>query len=209
MLRTSEGAAVISLTDMKTFLRVDSSVDDALITSMIVNATLHAEAYCQRDLRASTYTWLTTDFGGFFNSQWITRSLSFAFEPISETTFHIRRSTVQTVTTIEHLVNDSFVTISTDVYYVTPRLSRTYLLLKDGQGWPTTSDDVEDNVRIVFVMRVPDNVALAVEGIKRHVAIMYEERGDCGPDGTQALGVQTAKASGAEGMYQSLQIPLF
>jgi len=52
-----DGTNVLSLADAKTFLRVDISDDDALITAMIDSAVEYCENYCSKlfDQRAVTY----------------------------------------------------------------------------------------------------------------------------------------------------------
>lgn len=209
LTRTTIGAPVISLADMKTFLKIDSTSDDALITAMIEAATEHAEGYLSRDLRASIYELLTTDFGEIAVTDFPYRVSPFNYRPLADTTFHLARATVGTIDLIEYSLADVFTTIATSVYYPSFRVVKTFLLLKAGQAWPTDADEIEDNVRVTFTMRVPDNIALAIAGIQRHVARMYEERGDCEPQLAGSLANQTAKSSGAEGIYQSLQIPLF
>jgi hypothetical protein len=203
----TEGTALITLSDMKTYLKISTTADDALITAMIEAATIHAEAFCGRDLRDNVYEFLTTDFGEISVIDFPYRISPFNFAPISDTTFHIRRATVETIDSIEYSVGDSFSTIATSVYYASRRLVKTFLLLKDGQAWPTDADEIEDNVKVTYTTRIPDNVELAIAGIQRHVALMYEDRGDCEPANAGALGNRTASQSGAEAMYQSLQVP--
>ena len=203
----TEGTALITLADMKTYLKIDSTADDALITAMIEAATQHAEAFCGRDLRDNVYELLTTDFGEIAVTDFPYRISPFNYRPLSDTTFHVRRATIATIDLVEYLVSDSFSTIATTVYYASRRLAKTFLLLKEGQSWPTDADEVEDNVKVTYTMQIPDNVELAIAGIQRHVARMYEDRGDCAPDNAGALGNRTGASSGAYSMYQSLQVP--
>jgi hypothetical protein len=204
----TEGAALISTADMKTFLKITSTADDTLIDAMIEAATQHAEAFCGRDLRANIYELLTTDFGEIAVTDFPYRISPFNFKPLADTTFHVRRSTVASIDQIEYLVGGSFSTIASSVYYSSIRIAKTYLLLEDGESWPTDADEKEDNVKVTFTMAIPHNIELAVAGIQRHVALMYEDRGDCEPANAGALGNRTASQSGAEAMYQSLQVPL-
>jgi len=207
--RTTLATPPISLAEMKTFLKITSTADDALITSMIEAATAHCEAYCGRDVRANVYRLLTTDFGDVAVTDFPYRVSPFNFAPLEDTTLHIKRATIASIDSVEYLLSDVWTAIPTTVWYASIRPLKTFLLLKQGQGWPTDADEVEDNVRIDFTMAVPDNVSLAIAGIYRHVGRMYEERGDCEPQMAGALANQTAKSSGAEGMYQSLQVPRF
>tara|TARA_R110002126_G_scaffold9234_9_gene42113 strand:- start:249 stop:893 length:645 start_codon:yes stop_codon:yes gene_type:complete len=207
--RTVEGGDLISLATIKEHLKVTTTTadNDTLLTAMVLAATLQAESYCGRDLRNSQYKLTTTGFGDVGLNDFVQRISAFNFQPISESTLKIRRATIATIDTVRHLVAGSLVTISADVFYATPRLALTYILLKTGQSWPTNTDDVEDNVVIDFTMKIPSNVNIAKEGIKRHVALMYEDRGDCEPDGVGHLSNRTSKQSGAEGLYSALLIP--
>ena len=205
--RITEGAAVISLADMKTYLKITTSAEDALITAMIVSATLHAELWLQRDLRESVYEFLTTDFGEINTIDFPYRVSTFHFSPLSEATLQIKRATVKSVDKIEFLQNLIFIDVDASVYYPSIRIAKTFLLLNESMTWPTTASDIEDNVKVTFTMAIPQNIALAVAGIQRHVSLMYEERGDCGPEGAGALGSATGEASGAHALYQGLQVP--
>lgn len=207
MTRTDTGTAPISLDEMKLFLKISSTADDDLISAMIEAATLHAEAYCGRDLRESTYEWLTTDFGEVAVTDFPYRISPFNFRPLRETQFHVKRATVDTIDAVDYLVSGVWTSVASSVWYASVRIAKTFILLRDEQSWPTDADEIEDNVRVTFTTRIPDNVAIAIAGIYRHVARMYEERGDCEEQMAGALANQTAKSSGAEGMYQSLQVP--
>lgn len=210
--RTELGDAVVETSVAADFLRVTSAEEHEFITALVEAATLHAEAFCGRDLRTNQYEILRNGFG---EVDYGYNPLSLGFLPVNIGFIPIRRATVASVEEVAYLKDDAFSVIATSVYYLSIGLSKSRLLLKLTQAWPTDSDDIEDNVRIRFTTRPPDNVDIAKAGILRHVALMYADRGDAevaqsgsSPSGaTVALASQTARQSGAEGLYHALQIP--
>lgn len=156
----SAAASPVDLATMKTFLRITSTSDDALIQSMIDAATEWGEKYTGRDFRAITWDLLLDCF---------------------TTRIPLRRNPVDTITTVKHLVNDILVTVPSSVYYLKQLVQSAEILLNEDQEWPKDTDDREQAIEIRFVtegFRCQDSI---IEAIKRHVAFWYRNRGDC-PD---------------------------
>lgn len=143
-------------------LDLDDKTQDALLKVLIRAATDYAEKYTKRDFITRTYETLRDSF---------TDSLE------------IRRSPLQSVTTVEYLQDGLFVTVSTDIYFATNSNTFSRLTLKTGQVWPTDIDLQEQSVKITFksgygnnLSSVPDALR---EGMLQYISAMYENRGDC------------------------------
>ena len=179
VLKTA-GASPVLLADMKSYMKVTSSADDALIQAMIDAATEWGEKYTGREFTANTWQLLLDSFAA---------------------RIELRRSPVDTIDSITHLVSGSPVTIATSVYYLKKGNFCSEVLLQEDQSWPTNTDEREQAITIEFTTekyRCGDMIDLS---IKRHVAFWYQNRGDCSDcDGA-------ASGSGVTAIYDLFKIP--
>lgn len=156
----SQEASPVSLTVMKSYLKITSTADDTLIQSMIDAATEWGEKYTGRDFRAITWDLLLDQFTD---------------------RIELRRDPVASVTTVKHLVNDSQVTVLSTVFYLKKLVQSSEILLNEDQEWPTDTDNREQAIEIRFVTEGYRCQESIIEAIKLHVAFWYRNRGDC-PD---------------------------
>lgn len=154
----------LTINEVKEHLRLDldDKTQDALLKILIKTATNYAEKYTKIDFITRTYETLRDSF---------------------DDSLELRRAPLQSVTKIEYLQDGSFVTVSTDIYFVTSSSTFAHLALKESQAWPTDEDLQEQSVKITFktgygntLSSVPDSLR---EGLLQHIAAMYENRGDC------------------------------
>lgn len=178
VLKTA-GTVPVSLDDMKAYMKVTSSSDDALITSMLAAATTWGENYTGREFRANTWTLLTDEF--------VDRMC-------------VQRAPVASITSIKHLVADVLDTVATSVYYLKKNLQYAEVLLKEDQSWPTDTDDREQAIEIEFVTETYRDIDAVATAIKNHVAHWYSNRGDC------ADCASAAKGSGVTLIYDQFRI---
>lgn len=151
------GQVPINVDDVKAFLRVDGGDEDDVIQGLIVAACVDAEVYMGRDIRANTWRLYIDEF---------------------EDRICLRRSPVTSITSVKYTVSDVLQTIATSVWYLKKGHQWSELLLKSGQVWPTDLDDIEAGIQIEFVTGEPRDIERILEGVKRHVAAMYSNRGD-------------------------------
>ena len=59
----TQGIVPLSLADMKTYLKVTSTSDDALITTLLAAATSWGELYTAREFRVNTWLLFLNEFG--------------------------------------------------------------------------------------------------------------------------------------------------
>lgn len=200
LTRTDLGAPVVTAADAAEFMRVTEASELPLIELLVESATTYCEAVTGRDVRASSYRLALDDFP---SGSW----------PIC-----LPMAGVSSVTEVSRRVDGVYVPFpeAGNWYLVTPSLYRAEVWLEQGKVWPSDADARKQAVRVDFVTGDNPHVPVCVEGIKRHVAAMYADRGDSefargtggvsgGADST--LVVDTARSSGAVALYAPVSLP--
>lgn len=178
------GPVPVSLANMKTYLKLTATSDDALLTEMLSAATTWGEKYTHKDFRANTWQLLIDVF----------------LDRIC-----IRRAPVASITSVEYLVSGSFNTVDASVYYLKKSLQFSEILLNEDQSWPTNKDEREQAIQIEFVTETYRDTDAIATAIKRHVAYWYTNRGDCGGNGGSCDCDQAAKGSGVTSIYNQFR----
>lgn len=181
---TSQGTIPVSLDEAKAHLKVTNTKDDVLLTSLLEAVAEFAEIYTGRELRANTWTLEIDDF--------VDRIC-------------IRKDPVVSITTVTRLVATVATVVSASVYYLKKGVQSQEILLSDGQTWPTDVDDREQAIVITFLTEAHAAIEQARQGILRHVAYLYENRGDCDLSVSGIVG-DSAKLSGAAALYSQFRI---
>lgn len=180
------GTVPVLLAEMKTYMKVTSSSDDALITSMLSAATTWGENYTGREFRANIWKLLKDVF---------------------QDRIRLARAPIASVTSVEHLVSAALVPVASSVFYLKKSHQFSEILLNEDQVWPTDTDDREQVVEIVFLTESYRDTDAIKEAIKRHVAFWYKNRGDCGGSGSAGCSCgDAAKGSGVTMIYDQFRI---
>lgn len=167
----------IDLDDIKSYLKIDNTVDDALITSLIRSATLTIEKYIKRELLTKTFKLYLDSFPLFpnrFNYRLITSS-SFPIE--------VQRSRLSEVISIEFFLDDVLTVFDASLYAFTfdTQYAQIYLINID-TVWPIP-DIRKQSVEITFKAGFGDtNISIPEdlkEALRLMIAFLYENRGDC------------------------------
>jgi len=183
---TTPGTIPVSLATAKSWLKVDADADDQLLTLLLKVATEYAESYTRRDFRANTWTLLQDAFAD--------RIL-------------LRRDPVASITSVGRLVSGSYSSVSASVYYLKRGQQASEVLLVSGEDWPSDEDDREHAIQVVFATQAHRSVDQARLGILRHVAWLYENRGDCDPaSGDAGVIGRGALLSGATSIYDQFRV---
>lgn len=172
----------MTLVDMKSYLKVSVSTDDDLITSFILTVTEWGESYTGR---------------GFRNKVW--KALLDCFE----TRILLRRDVMDAITQITRLVSDIPVLVDSSVFYLKKLAYWGEVLLQDGQTWPTDQDSREQGIVIDFTTSPFSPINKIEDAIKRTVAFMYQNRGDC----PELSCDEAAIEGGALLIFKQLRIP--
>lgn len=156
----------ITLTEAKLHLRVDTSADDALITSLIEAARQAAESFCARQFVTATWQYTLDAFP-------------------EDDTINLPRPPLQSVTTLKYVdTAGATQTLSASKYTVDTSKFVGRIVPAYGESWPSTYGHIED-VEVTYVAgygaaaAVPEAIKAA---IKLLVADMYEHR-EAGTEG--------------------------
>lgn len=174
----------ISLAEVKSFARITTSSDDALITTMIEAATTYAEEFTRRDFITRTYETFRDLFPGDFQGTHASRQQVSPFNDSGNFGFEIRRSPLQSIESVKYVdIAGATIVIPSTVYYATVEDDYSTLLTQINQSWPTDALEQLQVITIEFKTGFGDAAADVPSDIKQallmHVTSLYENRGDC------------------------------
>ncbi len=173
-------ASPLTLVVAKSFMKVTSTADDALIQSMINACTEWGEKYTGRDFRVKTWT------------------LFLDFFPVR---IVLNRDPVESVTSVKYLVATVLTTVDNTIYYLKKLTQCSEIILFEDKEWPTDIDDREQSVEVEFKTESYFCTNEILEALKRHVLFLYENRGDCSCD------AKSANDAGVSFIYNQFRIP--
>tara|TARA_R110000824_G_scaffold47353_3_gene134940 strand:+ start:5161 stop:5814 length:654 start_codon:yes stop_codon:yes gene_type:complete len=208
-LVTAPAVEPISLTEAKTHLRVDSTADDAYITSLIIVAREAAELYTQRTFITQTWQMFMDCWPiGKGRDDWFSGVRQMPITSITgSSSIELPKPPLQSVTHIKTYANDdTATTYSSANYYVSTysglNPSNGRITLRDGDGWPSPSRNA-DGIEIHFISGygdassdVPQQI---IQGILEEIAFRYEHRGDL-------LDVNTINSQMAVGLLATFRL---
>lgn len=188
---TDQATDILPLDDVKAFLRIDGTDDDALLTMLIGSAVESAEKYLRRAIRRQTIE-LTMDGFPFSDDDALARMGSGTFQvPPSYITggydeFDLPYPPVASVTSITTYSPSNAASVFAASSYI---LDGARITLNQGRTWPT---DLRERaaVKTRYVagygpVAVPGSIKL---GMMQHIVAMYECRSGCDmPDAARGL----------------------
>jgi len=157
----------VDLNLFKTHLKLtcENLENDNYLNFLLQSATNFAEKYTRR-------TFINTGFRTYRN--------------YFEECFEIRRSKLQSVTSIKYYKNSSLIEANSDLYYFTDSNDYSRILLKHNQKWPTEIDIRSQAIQIDFIAGYGETLKDFPEwlrdielAIMLHATALYENRGDC------------------------------
>ena len=180
--RTSSGVVPVKLDGvdgLKDYLKIEDTASDDLLSQFTEAATDFAEQYTRRDLRANTWTLLLDTF---------------------PSRICLRRDPVASITSITYLDDDdASQTVASSAYTLKKGQQTSEIILLPDEEWPTLVTDREQHITVTFLTAAHWKLDQAKFGIKKMVAYLYENRGDC--DAQKA-----AQESGATQLWDLLRI---
>lgn len=192
----------VSLAEVKTFLRIDGTADDAILNMLIASARRMAEEYTKRAFITQTWQLVMDMFAAW--EQVPAPGYRIAPTPFlvnGSQAIQLSRQPIQEIIEITATDTANIETpVSADVY--TLDTASGSILLNEGQNWPTGLR-ARSAVKVVFVAGwasaadVPEPIK---QGIMQHVAASYSNK-VCAdiPEGAKALydGFRLPEAFGA------------
>ena len=169
----SQSAAPVSLSTLKTYLKLSGSSEDAILTLMLEQATECGEKYTGRSFRVQTWD----IFRDYFDCD----------------RFEIKLSPVDSIDSITY-INESDVptVVDSSIYYLKKGQWFSEIVLKTGEAWPTDVKDIEQAITFrVSTIKYPKATSSIDMGILKHVAYAYSNRGDCDKKSMKDSGAST------------------
>ncbi len=168
---TTPATAAISLVDAKLHCRVDSNIDDTLITSLIGAAEGHCEKYCGIRVGAQTLTLMCDSFADLAR---------------------IPEGPVSSITSISYVdTTQATQTLSNTVYELCTSGLTAGLTLKYGQNWPAIG--AVSRITVVLVAGYATPPAELIAGMKMLIGHWYENREAVTADNQQVLPIGPAQ----------------
>ncbi len=197
----------VSLDLAKSYLNIrlaDTSKDE-LIQIFIETATLYAESITRRDFIDRTYQ----TFRDFFpEGAQLYIDQYFSGENYYNLGWLIRRSPLDSVSSVSYLVEGVPTLIDSSVYYVTQEKDYSSVILQNGQQWPVDKDRTMQSIIIEFVAgfgSTQDDVPTDIKNaILQIISALYNNRGDCSETG--ACDCSTLAPVGAKSILQKNRI---
>jgi len=180
-LASAPASEPVTLAELKSWLRVETTADDSDITALGLAARRLVESYLGRQL--VTATWRLTLDGFPWPGGWAYLEAPTLFP--DPHTIRIPKAPLQSVSTVEYYdLGGTLNTLDAATYNVDAASDPGRIILAMGKVWPVTKL-MPAAVQITFVAgygaaaSVPEEVKLAIKMLAAH---WYERRGD---DGTQ------------------------
>ncbi len=172
----SSGNWPLSLDDVKAYLRVDASDDDAVISSLIDFACDFIQRETAQQMLTATYTYYLDRFPVHeLGVSFITGTMQVAS---SRHEIRLPNPPLQSITSIQYMSNGVLTTLDPTIYTVDAAGKPGRIVLNCGQSWPVT-DGVANAVKIVYVAGYGDASTVPnmfKQAIKWFVAHCYENR---------------------------------
>lgn len=165
ILETDAAEEPITLTEVKTALRIDGTDYDSILTPLIKTARQIGEKITGRDFVNKTWKLYMDDF------------------PCADSEgIEIEKSKLQSITSIKYYIDSVLTTLSSSSYYKTNDVNYSSIYLVDGQNYPNV-DDRKQAVEIIFVSGYGASASDVPQAIKQAlismVTALYENAGDC------------------------------
>ncbi len=181
----------VSLADMKAYLVISDSADDALITAFIEASTDAIKRYLRRGIAVETVELQLDGFPGYDDDA------LFRLGPGVHTGHYdsfvsrgdeidLPYAPVASITSVTTYDRDNVAAVFTSAAYFAD-LASGRLILNEGYSWPSNIRR-RDAIRVRYIIGSATVPPAISTGIKQHVAVMYECRDACElPDGCKAI----------------------
>lgn len=173
----------LTLEEVEAHLKIPADSEDTYLTFLIEATRDFFEKYTNRTLINTTYKAFLDDFPG--NIAYYSTCYCCHDDNIL-----IRKSKVSSISSIKYYIDDVLTTWNSSNYYFTDSNLYPVVLLEEDGSYPDV-DDRRQAIEIIFIAgygateaSIPDDIKMA---LLNHIAFLYENRGDCGEDGTCQL----------------------
>jgi uncharacterized phiE125 gp8 family phage protein len=170
ILVTPAVSPALDLSKVKDHLKETSNDNDVQLLSLIKSVTDISENITGRDLINKTYK-------GFLD----------CFPASPTRNIQIKKSKLQSITSIQYLVDGVLTTLDSSKYYITESNNYSTINLVDGELWPNNVDKRKQAVVITFVAGYGDDSCDIPAGLCQamlsNLTALFENVGDCADEG--------------------------
>lgn len=199
---TPPASEPLTLAEVKTYLRVDHSNDDSLVTGMISAARQLCEGYTGRSLITRSYSLYLDRWPGKASSAWFDGVREGADIPLYDGALPLPKPPLLSVTQINvYDINNSAAVFPAANYFVDTADTPGRIVLSLGVSPPVptrAANGIEIRFTAGYGASASNVPAMLQQGMKQVIAHLYEHRGDT-PD-------QALKASGALSIFQPYRV---
>lgn len=187
-LVTGSSELAIALTDIKDWLKIPSTLtaDDSLLTALTKASMGYFEKITGRDLITKTYKTYLDKFPSSSGLYYYTGVSNLALQQ-HDNNLLIRKSKLQSVTSIQYYLDGVLTTWDSSNYYFVDSDDYSGIYLVDGKSFPSDVDTRKQAVIITFTAgygvdstAIPEDVKQA---LLQFISYLYENRGDCSESG--------------------------
>lgn len=202
----------VTLDTFKDHIKRTGSSEDDLLTLYLNAAIKYGEKLTRRDFITRTYETFRDGFplAGGINELGYSFGISAGGIQLfgGNIGFELRKSPLQSITSVEHLVSAVFVTVASTVYYNTEETDYSSVLTLPDQEWPTNTDIRFQSVKITFKTGfgdadtdIPEDIANAILDL---ATALWKHRGDCDEKACSSLIPPGAKMTFLQNRIENL-----
>lgn len=183
-LLTPAVSPALNLDEVKAHLKISGTDYDSQLLGLIEVVTQYAEKATGRDLINKTYKGYADSFSLLLDSL-----IKTGYYPTNcQDGIQIRKSKLQSITSIQYYLDGVLTTLSSADYYFTDSTDYSSIYLVEGKTWPT-ADNRKQAVIITFVAGYGDDDCnipkLLKQAMLSQLTLLFENAGDCAEETEQ------------------------
>ena len=202
------GTTPVTVAEFKAWAKITNTAEDALITLILQRVTEQAELYTKRDFINKTYVTYRDIFGDGGENPSFAGYPAMNYAMSLNTPISLRRSQLQSVTSVKYYSDNVLTTLSSAAYYIIRKQDFGMIQSVDGAAWPLV-DDRNQAVEITFVAGYGATAASVPPSLRSallaHANQVYANRGDCDVDSPDSCSCSLAP-SAAKSAYNQFRI---
>ena len=166
---------LIDLTTLKKALNISDDFDDILLNLYVSSATAYIENFTRQEYIEKTFLTYRDYFD--YSNQYYS-----PYTDYDNRNFLLTKSNIFSIDTFKYLVNDVFIDVPDDLYYVVDEGDYKKIVLKKNKQYPQNKDKRLQSIKIEFTCKPLILGNDIINAIMLIVADLYANRGDCNCD---------------------------
>lgn len=166
---------LIDLETLKQALNITSNIDNALLNLYLSSATSYVENFTGQEYLEKAFLTYRDYFD--YSNQYYS-----PYTDYDNKNFLLTKSNIFSINTFKYLVNDIFIDVPSDLYYLIDEGDYKRIVLKNNKQYPQNKDDQLQSIKIEFTCKPAVVSHDIINAIMMIVADLYANRGDCNCD---------------------------